>query len=87
MHFFSPRDFHNTAKLRLSWEQALSSGREQGAAWGSQFPGATQIAQVQFPRAGRADWAFSSRLVGLGSLPRADSSGAYPVGLDQANKD
>lgn len=46
------------------------------------------IAQVLFPQAGKVDWAFSNRLVGLGSVPRAaDSSGAYPVGLDQANKD
>lgn len=45
------------------------------------------IAQVQFPWAGKVDWAFSNRLVELGSLPKAaDSSGAYPVGIDQASK-
>lgn len=46
--FFSPRDFHNTAKLHLIWEQELPSGREEGAAWGSQFPGATQLHRYSF---------------------------------------
>lgn len=45
---FSPRDFHNAAKLHLIWEQELSSGRGQGTSWGSQFPGATQLHRYSF---------------------------------------
>lgn len=52
--FFFTRDFHNISKLRLFWEQALSSEREQRAAWGSQFPGATQLLRYCFHKLARS---------------------------------
>lgn len=70
MQFFSLRDFHNTAKLHLIWEQTLSSGREWGMLWAASFQGQHNCTGT----------VSTSKQGWLGSVPRAaDSSGAYPV--------
>lgn len=83
--FFSSRDFHNTAKLHLIWEQELSSEREQGAAWGSQFPGAAQLHRYSFHKL--ASLTGHSATDWLGWAACLGQQTPLEPKIDQANKD
>lgn len=73
MHFFFTQRLSQYCQIMFALGASTLLRERTGGCLGQPVFRGNTIAQVLFPRAGRADWAFSSRLVGwalcLGQTP------------------